>query len=129
MYELESDVVKVTDFGIARIPILQDQDRHGVGTPSYMSPEQLQGKKIDGRSDLFSLAVSLYQLSCGKVPFEGDSMAQLMYKIANEHASDILKYNSALPPGFVAFSTGRWPKRPRARAAKAARSSKRFPPV
>jgi len=68
-----------------------------------MSPEQLQGKKIDGRSDLFSLAVSLYQLSCGKLPFEGDSMAQLMYKIANEHASDILKYNSALPPGLVAF--------------------------
>src|SRR6266849_9691664 len=74
-----------------------------LGTPSYMSPEQLQGKKIDGRSDLFSLAVSLYQLVCGKLPFEGDSMAQLMYKIANEHAPDILQYNSSLPPKFVAF--------------------------
>jgi serine/threonine-protein kinase len=74
-----------------------------LGTPSYMSPEQLQGKKIDGRSDLFSLAVSLYQLSSGKLPFEGDSMAQLMYKIANEHAPDILQYNSKIPPALVAF--------------------------
>jgi serine/threonine-protein kinase len=104
MYELESDVVKVTDFGIARITD-SSKTKTGMvlGTPSYMSPEQLQGKKIDGRSDLFSLAVSLYQLSCGKLPFEGDSMAQLMYKIANEHAPDILTYNSKIPPALVAF--------------------------
>jgi serine/threonine-protein kinase len=104
MYEPESDVVKVTDFGIARITD-SSKTKTGMvlGTPSYMSPEQLQGKKIDGRSDLFSLAVSLYQLACGKLPFEGESMAQLMYKIANEHAPDILKYNPSLPPAFVAF--------------------------
>ena len=104
MYEPESDVVKVTDFGIARITD-SSKTKTGMvlGTPSYMSPEQLQGKKIDGRSDLFSLAVSLYQLSCGKLPFEGDSMAQLMYKIANEDAPDILQYNPSLPPRFVAF--------------------------
>jgi serine/threonine-protein kinase len=104
MYEPESDIVKVTDFGIARITD-SSKTKTGMvlGTPSYMSPEQLQGKKIDGRSDLFSLAVSLYQLACGKLPFEGESMAQLMYKIANEHAPDILKYNPSLPPGFVAF--------------------------
>jgi serine/threonine-protein kinase len=104
MYELESDVVKVTDFGIARITD-SSKTKTGMvlGTPSYMSPEQLQGKKIDGRSDLFSLAVSLYQLSCGKLPFEGDSMAQLMYKIANEDAPDILQYNPKIPPALVAF--------------------------
>jgi serine/threonine-protein kinase len=104
MYEPEGDVVKVTDFGIARITD-SSKTKTGMvlGTPSYMSPEQLQGKKIDGRSDLFSLAVSLYQLACGKLPFEGESMAQLMYKIANEHAPDILKYNPSLPPAFVAF--------------------------
>ena len=104
MYEPASDVVKVTDFGIARITD-SSKTKTGMvlGTPSYMSPEQLQGKKIDGRSDLFSLAVSLYQLACGKLPFEGESMAQLMYKIANEHAPDILKYNPSLPPAFVAF--------------------------
>jgi serine/threonine-protein kinase len=104
MYEPESDVVKVTDFGIARITD-SSKTKTGMvlGTPSYMSPEQLQGKKIDGRSDLFSLAVSLYQLSCGRLPFEADSMAQLMYKIANEDAPDILQYNATLPPKFVAF--------------------------
>src|SRR5215467_13727718 len=104
MYEPESDVVKVTDFGIARITD-SSKTKTGMvlGTPSYMSPEQLQGKKIDGRSDLFSLAVSLYQLACGKLPFEGESMAQLMYKIANEHAPDILQYNSKIPPALVAF--------------------------
>ena len=104
MYEPGSDVVKVTDFGIARITD-SSKTKTGMvlGTPSYMSPEQLQGKKIDGRSDLFSLAVSLYQLSCGRLPFEGDSMAQLMYKIANEDAPDILQYNASLPPRLVAF--------------------------
>ncbi len=104
MYEPESDVVKVTDFGIARITD-SSKTKTGMvlGTPSYMSPEQLQGKKVDGRSDLFSLAVGLYQLACGKLPFEGESMAQLMYKIANEHAPDILQYNPSLPPAFVAF--------------------------
>jgi serine/threonine-protein kinase len=104
MYEPENDIVKVTDFGIARITD-SSKTKTGMvlGTPSYMSPEQLQGKKIDGRSDLFSLSVSLYQLVCGKLPFEGDSMAQLMYRIANEHAPDILQYNPSLAPALVAF--------------------------
>jgi serine/threonine-protein kinase len=62
-----------------------------LGTPSYMSPEQLAGRKIDGRSDLFSLGVTLYQLLTGKLPFRGDSMATLMYKIANEPHQDILE--------------------------------------
>jgi serine/threonine-protein kinase len=74
-----------------------------LGTPSYMSPEQLSGKKVDGRSDLFSLAVSLYQMACGTLPFVGDSMAQLMFKIANEPTPDILQYNPNLPPAFVTF--------------------------
>jgi serine/threonine-protein kinase len=104
MYDLEGDVVKVTDFGIARITD-SSKTKTGMvlGTPSYMSPEQLSGKKVDGRSDLFSLAVSLYQMACGKLPFEGDSMAQLMFKIANEHAPDILQFNPNLPPAFVTF--------------------------
>jgi len=68
-----------------------------------MSPEQLAGKKIDGRSDLFSLAASLYQLLCGRLPFEGESMAQLMFKIANEPAPDILQFNAKVPPAVVAF--------------------------
>ena len=74
-----------------------------LGTPSYMSPEQLSGKKVDGRSDLFSLAVSLYQMACGKLPFEGDSMVQLMFKIANQATPDILAVNPDLPKGLVVF--------------------------
>src|SRR5207344_2485195 len=97
MYELENDVVKVTDFGIARITD-SSKTKTGMvlGTPSYMSPEQLQGKKIDGRSDLFSLGVTLYQLCCGSLPFKGDSMAQLMFKIANERPIDPLSLNPTL---------------------------------
>jgi serine/threonine-protein kinase len=104
MYEPESDSVKVADFGIARITD-SSKTKTGMvlGTPSYMSPEQLSGKKVDGKSDLFSLAVGLYQLACGKLPFEGDSMAQLMFRIANEPAPDILAINPNLPPAFVAF--------------------------
>jgi len=104
MYEPESDSVKVADFGIARITD-SSKTKTGMvlGTPSYMSPEQLSGKKVDGKSDLFSLAVSLYQLACGKLPFTGDSMAQLMFKIANESAPDISAINPKLPPAFVAF--------------------------
>ena len=104
MFEPVSDQVKVADFGIARITD-SSKTKTGMvlGTPSYMSPEQLSGQKVDGRSDLFSLAVTLYQLVCGKLPFEGKSMAQLMFKITNESPPDILSINPSLPPGLVAF--------------------------
>ena len=104
MYETESDQVKVTDFGIARITD-SSKTKTGMvlGTPSFMSPEQLAGKKIDGRSDLFSLGVMLYQMSCGKLPFEGDSMAQLMFRIANEPHPDIRGVNPDLPQCLVAI--------------------------
>ncbi|HEX5804201.1 MAG TPA: serine/threonine-protein kinase [Azospira sp.] len=104
MYEAESDQVKVTDFGIARITD-SSKTKTGMvlGTPSYMSPEQLAGKKIDGRSDLFSLGVMLYQLCCGKLPFTGESMAQLMFKIANEAPADIREVRPDLPPCLLAI--------------------------
>jgi serine/threonine-protein kinase len=90
MYEPESDQVKVTDFGIARITD-SSKTKTGMvlGTPSYMSPEQLAGKKIDGRSDIFSLGVTLYQMCSGQLPFVGESMAQLMFKIASDLHPDI----------------------------------------
>jgi serine/threonine-protein kinase len=104
MYHADTDTLKLTDFGIARLTD-SSKTKTGMvlGTPSYMSPEQLAGKKIEGRSDLFSLAVSLYQLLSGKLPFEGESMAQLMYKIANEPPTDILSVNPKVPHGLVAF--------------------------
>ncbi len=103
MYEPESDQVKVTDFGIARITD-SSRTKTGMvlGTPSYMSPEQLAGKKIDGRSDLFSLGVMLYQMCSGQLPFAGESMAQLMFKIANDAHRDIATVRPELPVGLVA---------------------------
>jgi CHASE2 domain-containing sensor protein/tRNA A-37 threonylcarbamoyl transferase component Bud32 len=98
MYDPESDTVKVTDFGIARITD-SSKTKTGMvlGTPSYMSPEQLAGQKIEGYSDLFSLGASLYQLVCGKLPFQGDSMAQLMFRIANEPHANILAVKPDVP--------------------------------
>lgn len=102
MYELASDTVKVTDFGIARITD-SSKTKTGLvlGTPSFMSPEQIAGKKVDGRSDLYSLGVMLYQMLTGVLPFRGDSMAELMYKIANEEAPDLRVPRPDLPPALA----------------------------
>lgn len=98
MYEMDSDTVKVTDFGIARITD-SSKTKTGLvlGTPSFMSPEQIAGKKVDGRSDLYSLGVMLYQMLTGVLPFRGESMAELMFKIANEEAPDLRMVRKDLP--------------------------------
>ncbi len=113
MYHPDTDTLKLTDFGIARLTD-SSKTKTGMvlGTPSYMSPEQLAGKKIEGRSDLFSLAVSLYQLLSGKLPFEGESMAQLMFKIASEPPTDIRTVNPNVPPGLVEFLARAMAKNP-----------------
>lgn len=91
--------VKLMDFGIARITDASKTKTGMVlGTPSYMSPEQLAGKKVDGRSDLFSLGVTLYQLLTGALPFQAESMATLMFKIANEPHVPPLVLRPDLPP-------------------------------
>lgn len=102
MYSTASKTVKVTDFGIA---CLTDNSRTMTGTvlgsPSYMSPEQLEGKRLDGRSDLFSLGVTLYQLFTGQLPFNAESMASLAYKIANEKPKSVRKIRGDLPMCLV----------------------------
>ena len=85
IFDEQTGNVHLTDFGIARM-----QDAHltqtgqVVGTPSYMSPEQITGKRVDHRSDLFSLGATMYQLFTGKLPFQADTMATLLYKITME---------------------------------------------
>ena len=98
MYDPETDSMKITDFGIARITD-SSKTKTGMvlGTPSYMSPEQLAGKKVGGQSDLFSLGVMMFQMTTGELPFKGDSMATLMYKIANEPHPDPQSINAELP--------------------------------
>jgi CHASE2 domain-containing sensor protein len=121
MYDAETDTPKVTDFGIARI-IDTSKTKTGLvlGTPSFMSPEQLAGKKIEGASDLFSLGVSLYQMACGKLPFQGDSMAQLMFRIANEPHTDILSFRADLSPCLVMIINRSLAKRAEERYANGA---------
>jgi eukaryotic-like serine/threonine-protein kinase len=114
MYEADSDTVKVTDFGIARITD-SSKTKTGLvlGTPSFMSPEQIAGKKVDGRSDLYSLGVMLFQMLTGVLPFRGDSMAELMFKIASEEAPDVRIVRPDIPArlaSVVALSLGKQPE-------------------
>jgi CHASE2 domain-containing sensor protein/predicted Ser/Thr protein kinase len=116
MYNPETDTLKLTDFGIARLTA-SSKTKTGMvlGTPSYMSPEQLGGSRVDGRSDLFSLGVTLYQLLSGQLPFDGDSMAQLMFRIANEAPGDIRAFNAGVSPALVAFLERALSKQPEER--------------
>jgi serine/threonine-protein kinase len=98
IYDQTKRMAKITDFGVA---CLTDASKTKTGTilgsPYYMAPEQLAGKKVDGRADLFSLGVTLYQMLCGELPFQGESIANLMYNIANELHPDIRRFRSDLP--------------------------------
>jgi serine/threonine-protein kinase len=116
MYNPDTDTLKLTDFGIARLTA-SSKTKTGMvlGTPSYMSPEQLGGSRVDGRSDLFSLAVTLYQLLSGQLPFDGDSMAQLMFRIANEAPADIRSVNAGVSPALGAFLGRALSKKPEER--------------
>jgi response regulator RpfG family c-di-GMP phosphodiesterase len=91
--------IKVTDFGIARIEFSNFTQRGDMlGTPSYMSPEQYMGESIDGRSDIFSAGVILYELITGERPFTGDSSGQIMQRILHETPTNPSELNPQVPP-------------------------------
>jgi len=98
MYDAGADVLKITDFGIARLTGA-GSTRTGIvlGTPSFMSPEQLEGRTVTGHSDLFSLGVSLFQLLTGQLPFTADSMTGLMQQIAEAPHPPLRAYRPDLP--------------------------------
>ena len=99
MYERSSGRVKITDFGIAALTDMSKTKTGTIlGSPLYMSPEQVSGQKIDGRSDLYSLGVSLYQMLRGELPFEAPSLTGLMFKIANEPHPDVTFLRPDIPP-------------------------------
>ncbi len=98
------DTVKVTDFGTAKI--LQfgtvQQTAHVMGTPSYMSPEQVKGRAVDGRSDIFSLGVMLYEMVTGEKPFPGQNITTVIYKIVNEEPVPPKQVDPSIHPGISA---------------------------
>jgi CHASE2 domain-containing sensor protein/tRNA A-37 threonylcarbamoyl transferase component Bud32 len=91
-------MVKVTDFGIARA-MASSKTKTGVvkGTPFYMSPEQITGKKVDGRTDIYSLGVVLYELLTGVQPFRADDLTALIYKITSEAPQPLSELNPKVP--------------------------------
>ncbi len=111
------DTVKVTDFGTAKI--LQfgtvQQTAHVMGTPSYMSPEQVKGRAVDGRSDIFSLGVMLYEMITGEKPFPGQSITTVIYKIVNEEPVPPRQINPSIHPGISAAVMKALAKEPEAR--------------
>nr|WP_240954218.1 serine/threonine-protein kinase [Solimonas marina] len=115
----ETRSVKLMDFGIARITD-SSKTKTGMvlGTPSYMSPEQLAGQHVDGRSDLFSLGVSLYQFLTGVLPFQAESMATLMFKIANEPHTPLRTARPGLPAALGTIIDRALQKSPDARYAR-----------
>jgi serine/threonine protein kinase len=97
----EASVAKVTDFGIGKL-LTGDTDLTStgqmVGSPAYMSPEQIRGDKLDVRSDIFSLGVVLYQTLTLKKPFPADTLTTLVYQILHNQPDDPLVHNDELPP-------------------------------
>ena len=84
LYSGDRQTVKITDFGIARLDrIGLTQTDRLTGTPQYMSPEQARGETLDGRSDLFSVGVLLYELLTGEKPFKGESLTAVMHQVLN----------------------------------------------
>ena len=118
MVDTEGGSVKVMDFGVARVDDAS-RTRTGIvlGTPSFMSPEQMSGRRTDGRSDLYSLGVMLFQLLTGTLPFEGGSMAELMRRIVNEPAPDVRGLRPELPQALADVVALALEKRPEVRYA------------
>lgn len=116
MLERSSGSVKIMDFGIARVAD-GSRTRTGLvlGTPSYMSPEQLAGLQVDGRSDLYSLGVMLFQLMTGHLPHQSESMATLMHQIMNQPAPDIRRLRQELPESLALVVALALEKRPELR--------------
>lgn len=116
--DLQRDLVKVTDFGIARITG-SGTTRSGalIGTPTFMSPEQLAGQDVDGRSDLYSLGVTLFQLLTGVLPFRSENMSEFTQAVMNQRAPDVRSLRPELPESLANIVALALEKRPETRYA------------
>jgi len=120
----KGETVKITDFGIARRDNMDDLGKTlagaVLGTPRYMSPEQAAGGNVDGRSDLFSLGVILYEMLTGKKAFDGNSIATLMLQIARSEPAPIRTLAPGVPLGMQRIVTKLLAKKPEQRFATGA---------
>ena len=100
---IEGNRAKITDFGIAKITSGANLTTTGqfLGTPNYMAPEQIKGTPVDGRSDIFSLGICLYECLTHRKPFGGDSLTSISYKIVHEPFPPLHDVNPTIPEGFV----------------------------
>jgi serine/threonine protein kinase len=101
---LEGNRAKITDFGIAKITsAVGNLTTTGqfLGTPNYMAPEQIKGTPVDGRSDIFSLGICLYECLTHRKPFGGDSLTSISYKIVHEPFPPLHEINPTIPDGFA----------------------------
>jgi len=120
LYNESDERIKVSDFGIARVTDTTTT-RTGtiLGSPSYMAPEQLTDGKVDGRADIFSLGVTLYQLLTGELPFKGESLASLAYQITNKKHRSIRELRPELSIKVVKIINKALQKNPAKRYASA----------
>src|SRR5579863_5296238 len=111
--------VKITDFGIAKVTTSQQYTQTGtiVGTPNYMSPEQVQGLAVTGRADQFSLAVIAYEMLTGDRPFTGEHLTTVVYKIVAEEPPPVQRLNPTLGPQIDGALRRGLSKKPEARYA------------
>lgn len=123
---LNSGSVKVTDFGIAKA-VSSSRTKTGVilGTPNYMSPEQIMGHKMDARSDIFSLGVLFFQLLTGELPFRGDNLSALLYQITQGKHPSVRQLRPRLPRACEQIIDKALAKSPSDRF-KSARDMKRY---
>ncbi|MFQ6006527.1 MAG: protein kinase [Woeseia sp.] len=118
LYNLRDDSLKISDFGVARLTD-NTRTKTGIvlGTPMYMSPEQLNADDLTGHSDIFSLGVTLYELLTGEVPFRATNIAVLMTKITSEEPASVSNRRAGIPPSADSVLAKALAKRPQNRFA------------
>ncbi len=127
---LKNGLVKITDFGIAQMSsATRTISGMVMGSPKYMSPEQVVGQAVDGRSDIFSLGVLLYEMLTGKTPFAGDNISAIMYQILNDEPIPPKTFNQGIPDAInfiVLKALAKHPDKRYQNAKEMARDLKRY---